>query len=216
MITKELAIDMEDGDGLARTGNGEAPPLSLRELRAENKRLWKLLSIRKLMHLITMLAAIIVMHELVFFLLVLKIGSPNISITASPINTITNTATVSPTNTNTVGATPIKVSPTMQNAVSPTLKQMLEVGLARLPKIPVGAQYKARRGADEHMILEHMAAQGLVPHWTPAKFISRGITSGPAYDRAVQLHRGSRSTTLDQSTEFFQAASGRNSTWDRM
>ena len=163
------------------------------------------------------LATMVVMHELVIFLLVLKNGGPNISIvnainTASPV--ITNT--VSPTNTNTIGASPIKGEPTMQNAASPTFKQMLEVGLARLPKIPVGAQYKARRGADEHMILEHMAAQGLVPHWTPAKFISRGITSGPAYDRAVQLHRGSRSTTLDQSTEFFQAASGRNSTWDRM
>ena len=102
------------------------------------------------------LATMVVMHELVIFLLVLKIGSPNISITASPINTITNTATVSPTNTNTVGATPIKVSPTMQNAVSPTLKQMLEVGLARLPKIPVDARYKARRAADERMILKHM------------------------------------------------------------
>ena len=216
MITKELAIDMEDGDGLAQTGNGEAPPLSLRELRAENKRLWKLVSIRKLMDLITMLAAIIVMHELVIFLLVLKIGSPNISITASPINTITNTATVSPTNTNTVGATPIKVSPTMQNAVSPTLKQMLEVGLARLPKIPVDARYKARRGGDERMILEHMADQGFIHHETP-EFISRGITSGPGYER---LYLG---TMFESALERYKAAlerqkaaSGRSSTWNRM
>ena len=132
----------------------------VRELRAENKWLWKLVFI-----VFCGLATMVVMHDLVIFLLVLKNGGPNISIvnainTASPV--ITNT--VSPTNTNTIGASPIKGEPTMQNAASPTFKQMLEVGLHRLPKIPVDARYKARRGGDERMILEHMAAQDLIPH----------------------------------------------------
>ena len=159
----------------------------------------------------------VVMHDLVIFLLVLKNGGPNISIvnainTASPV--ITNT--VSPTNTNTIGASPIKGEPTMQNAASPTFKQMLEVGLARLHHIPVDVRYKARRAADERMILEHMADQGFIHHETP-EFISRGITSGPGYER---LYQG---TMFESALERYKAAlerqkaaSGRSSTWDRM
>ena len=186
----------------------------VRELRAENKRLWKVVFI-----VFCGLATMVVMHELVIFLLVLKNGGPNISIvnainTASPV--ITNT--VSPTNTNTIGASPIKGEPTMQNAASPTFKQMLEVGLARLPKIPVDARYKARRAADERMILEHMAAQDLIPHWTltgvsdwtPAEFISRGITEhgtsvqptkvSPTVQNAVSPTKG-LSPTYEQMLE---------------
>ena len=117
---------------------------------------------------------------------------------------------------------PIKVSPTVQNAVSPTkglsptYEQMLEVGLARLHHIPVDVRYKARRAADERMILEHMAAQGFIHHETP-EFISRGITSGPGYER---LYQG---TMFESALERYKAAlerqkaaSGRSSTWDRV
>ena len=115
---------------------------------------------------------------------------------------------------------PIKVSPTVQNAasptkgLSPTYEQMLEVGLARLPKIRVASP----RGLvlDERMILEHMADQGFIHHETP-EFISRGITSGPGYER---LYLG---TMFESALERYKAAlerqkaaSGRSSTWDRM
>eukprot|EP00964_Phaeocystis_antarctica_P102284 scaffold67643_cov58-Phaeocystis_antarctica.AAC.3 len=165
MITKELAVDMnEDGtDTVYTTGDGKATPFLpademmpvVCELHAENKRLWKFCFI-----VLCDLAAIIVMHDykLVLLLLVLKNGGPSISIEVEASPTIT----VSPINTNT--ASPIKGEPTMQNAASPTFKQMLEVGLHWLPKVPVDARYKARRGGDERMILEHMAVQDLIPH----------------------------------------------------
>ena len=175
MITKELAIGMnEDGtDTVYTTGDGKATPFLpademmpvVRELHAENKRLWKLCFI-----VFCGLAAIIVVddYKLVLLLLVLKNGGPSISIEveASPTITVSpiNTNTASPINTNTIGASPIKGEPTMQNAASPTFKQMLEVGLHWLPKVPVDARYKARRGGDERMILEHMAVQDLIPH----------------------------------------------------
>ena len=89
----------------------------VRELRAENKQLWKLCFI-----VLCGLAVTIVVddYKLVLLLLVLKNGGPSISIEveASPTITVSpiNTNTASPINTNTIGASPIKGEPTMQNA----------------------------------------------------------------------------------------------------